>query len=322
MIEEILPRLFRIEIPLPDNPLKVLNSYVITGHRKNLIVDTGLNHPACLNAMHRRLKELSIDLGETDFFITHYHADHIGLLGRLAMPASMIYFNESDASLISAGGLWDHTIDFHTRYGFPMDELQEFLDKEPVYKYFEKGDLKFTCVRDGDEISAGDYRFTCVSTPGHTGGHMCLYEDREKLLIGGDHILDGITPNISQWFEHTNPLDSYLMSLDRTAVLDIDILLPGHRNIVEDTGKRIRELKRHHAVRADDICSILGKNEGDALHVASQMRWDLSYDSWDKFPVFQKWFAFGEAVAHLTYLEANGKIRKNIRNRKMIFEVK
>ena len=43
MVEEIFPDLHRIEIPLPNNPLKALNSYVIKAPGRNLIVDTGMN---------------------------------------------------------------------------------------------------------------------------------------------------------------------------------------------------------------------------------------------------------------------------------------
>ena len=42
-MEEIRPNLFRLQIPLPDSPLKYLNSYVIKSEDRNLIIDTGLN---------------------------------------------------------------------------------------------------------------------------------------------------------------------------------------------------------------------------------------------------------------------------------------
>ena len=71
MIEEIMPDLFRIEIPLPDSPLKYLNSYVVKSDDRSMIVDTGLNRDECLNAMHSGLEELGVDLAKTDFFITH-----------------------------------------------------------------------------------------------------------------------------------------------------------------------------------------------------------------------------------------------------------
>ncbi len=43
MIEDISPGLYKIELPLPKNPLKSINSYVIKGKDRNLIIDTGMN---------------------------------------------------------------------------------------------------------------------------------------------------------------------------------------------------------------------------------------------------------------------------------------
>jgi len=51
MIEEILPRLYKLEIPLLDSPLKVLNSYAIKGRERSLIIDTGWNREECMLAM-------------------------------------------------------------------------------------------------------------------------------------------------------------------------------------------------------------------------------------------------------------------------------
>jgi hypothetical protein len=39
------------------------------------------------------------------------------------------------------------------------------------------------------------------------------------------------------------------------------------------------------------------------------MTWDIVCDSFDQFPVSQKWFATGEAIAHLVYLEGIGRAR-------------
>ena len=74
--------------------------------------------------------------------------------------------------------------------------------------------------------------------------------------------------------------------------------------------ERIQELKHHHQKRLDEIISILEKGRKNAFQVASRMTWDIIYDSWDLFPVTQKWFATGEAIAHLKYLEEKGIIRK------------
>jgi hypothetical protein len=71
-------------------------------------------------------------------------------------------------------------------------------------------------------------------------------------------------------------------------------------------------LKSHHQERIDEIALILESGPKDAYEVASRMSWDIRYESWDQFPVLQKWFASGEAIAHLKYLETAGKIRKEI----------
>ena len=97
MIEEIDRNLFRIEIPLPHNPLKSINSYVIKGPDRNFIVDTGLNREECKRAMLNGLAELRIDLNATDFFITHLHADHLALVETIASDTSKIYLNAPDA---------------------------------------------------------------------------------------------------------------------------------------------------------------------------------------------------------------------------------
>jgi len=42
------------------------------------------------------------------------------------------------------------------------------------------------------------------------------------------------------------------------------------------------------------------------------MTWDIDCEKWEDFPVAQKWFATGEAIAHLHYLESEGSIKRNI----------
>ena len=63
--------------------------------------------------------------------------------------------------------------------------------------------------------------------------------------------------------------------------------------------ERIDELKHHHEVRAEEALSVLGRGSQNAYQIASGMTRDLDYDSWALFPVAQKWFATGEAIAHL-----------------------
>src|SRR5512137_1111777 len=100
MIDEVWPQIFRTEIPLPANPLRAINSYLIKGKDRFLMIDTGMNRPECLEAMNASLKELRADLEKTDFFVTHLHADHLGLISELARPSSRVYFNFPDAEVV------------------------------------------------------------------------------------------------------------------------------------------------------------------------------------------------------------------------------
>jgi glyoxylase-like metal-dependent hydrolase (beta-lactamase superfamily II) len=286
-----------------------------------LIIDTGLNREECLDAMISGLRELAVDIRRTDFFITHLHSDHLGLVSSLATHNSTIYFNQPDADRIKAGIFLDDLIAFARLNGFPENDLQTISYTHPGFKYRPKEDLEFYILKEGDAIRIADYGFNCVETPGHTKGHMCLYEPNKKIFVAGDHILNDITPNILLMSDEWDPLKAYLESLEKVHGLDIELVLPGHRGTFRNCRGRIQELKHHHQERLDEIISILGKDKKNAFEIASEMSWDILYDSWELFPVPQKWFATGEAIAHLKYLEGKGMIRKERPEQKTIYSL-
>jgi glyoxylase-like metal-dependent hydrolase (beta-lactamase superfamily II) len=320
VIDEILPHIYRVEIPLPNNPLKETNSYIIKSGRRNLIIDTGMNRKECKSAMSAALRQLNVNLDETDFFITHLHVDHLGLVGEMVTKSSTVYFNQPDAAVIDYQDLWQLAIFFAGQHGFPESILQSAVDMHPANKYRPKDFFSFTILKEGDVVTIDDYHFKCVETPGHTPGHLCLYEPDLKILVSGDHILGDITPNISEWFGLENPLQQYLLSLDKVYDLEVNLVLPGHRDPFTDCRKRIRELKDHHRHRLEEVLQIL-KSDGlsSAFHVASKMSWDIIAESWEFFPLMQKWFATGEAVSHLRYLELEGAVQSIQDDGKILF---
>lgn len=319
MVEEITGNIYRIEIPLPKNPLKALNSYVIKGPERNLIIDTGWNQQECLDAMQAGLNELEIDIRKTDFFITHLHTDHLGLVSNLVTDTSAIYFNQPEADRIKAGIVLGDLMDFAHLNGFPEKELRRVPHTHPGFKFRSKGPLSFHILKEGDTLCVSDYVFRCVETPGHSKGHLCLYEPTKKIFVAGDHLLRDITPTISLLSDEWDALKAYLESLDRVYKLDIELVLPGHREVFTNPKERIQELKDHHQKRLDEIVAILRKGKKNAFQVASQMTWDITYDSWDLFPVSQKWFATGEAISHLKYLEGKGVVRMEVRRDKRVY---
>jgi glyoxylase-like metal-dependent hydrolase (beta-lactamase superfamily II) len=308
MCEEVLPGLFRNKIPLPDSPLKYLNSYIIKDSARSLIVDTGLNRKECLDAMHKGLAALEIDLSRSDIFITHLHADHFGLVPKLVTDTTNILFSRPEKELMESWEGFGAMVDYAARSGFPKNELEAALDKHPGAKFGADWIPELKVLDDGDRIDVAGYHFKCVTTPGHTLGHTCLYDQDKKILLAGDHVLIDITPNIQCWSDTANPLKDYLASLDKVNQLQIDLVLPGHRRLIDNPKARIGELKKHHALRLDEVLTVLKKGPMSAFQMAAHMTWDIDCESWDQFPVAQKWFALGEAISHLRYLEEDGRI--------------
>jgi len=79
MVEELRRGIFRMEIPFPGSPLKAVNSYLVRGDDRSLLVDAGIDGLESLKAMEIGLRDLRVSTERLDFFITHSHLDHIGL---------------------------------------------------------------------------------------------------------------------------------------------------------------------------------------------------------------------------------------------------
>lgn len=314
MYREELPGLYRIEVPLPGNPLKSLNAYLIRGAGRDLLVDNGFNMRASEEALRSALDELHVDYACLDFFITHLHSDHNGLTSRLQSSTSRIYCGRIDGEKINAfirdASLWTTMMLELRHHGFPQAALEELVASHPGKVYANEEPLEFSFVEEGDLLSCGPYSFRVLSVPGHTPGHMALYEETRNFLLAGDHILGSITPNITSWDGVPDSLGDYLASLAKVAALPVRLCFPGHRAVVADTQERILALHAHHAQRlgeALDIVTALGRAR--AWEVASRMKWGLR-GVWREFRVQQQCFAVGEAVAHLDHLAALGRLER------------
>jgi glyoxylase-like metal-dependent hydrolase (beta-lactamase superfamily II) len=320
MIEEIALSLYRVEVPLPHNPLKSINSYFIKAREHNLIIDTGMNLPECKQALSSAVTKLEIDLNQTDFYITHLHVDHLELASYLATRTSKIYLNKTEAAILSHPISWEVYRSFCLNCGFPEDEMKK-MEQNTMTQGFRSGQfrLDFVGLHENDFLKIGDYSFNCVETPGHSPGHMCLYEPDKKILVSGDHVLFDITPNITSWPSMENALGEYLKNLDKIYPLNVTLVLPGHRSIENNHRKRILELKEHHCTRVAEVLSALGEEVKTAYQIAPMVTWEVSYKSWEQFPTPQKFFAMGEVMAHLRYLEGEGTIHSGFKHGRIFF---
>lgn len=310
MLTKVAENLYRKTVPLPNNPLREINAYIITGER-TLLIDTGFNRPECEEALRSAFRELGVL--ETDLFVTHLHSDHCGLIGKFAGRESRLYAGETDGELINfeAGNLYWQMLDsLFVKYGFPKADFGRNTDIHPGRKYCHDVRVDFTYLKEGDVLHYGGYDLEAVLTPGHTPGHMCLYDRKKKILFCGDHILGTITPNICIELSAENPLQDYLDSLKKVEKLEVELLLPAHGTEVPDMYERIRELYRHHEARLREVERILGREWKTAFTVAGDMTWEIECRNWEEFPAPQKWFATGEAISHLQYLYFSGRAER------------
>ena len=109
-------------------------------------------------------------------------------------------------------------------------------------------------------------------------------------------------------------LHMYLSSLDKVAKLEVTSVLPGHRKPWHNHQGRLEELKEHHRKRLDEAVTALRGGDKTAYEVTPYITWQIKYKNWEDFPIAQKFFAVGETLAHLKYLETDGKARSYLEN--------
>lgn len=309
----------QIQIPLPNNPLKILNSYLIkgdsskAGQDRSLLVDTGFNHPEALNAVNLALSDLGANKNKLNILATHLHSDHSGQIHQIKSEDSQCFASQVDGKLINAMTEEAYWLKFQGLYTLlDLDQDQISYKEHPGYKYCPKTPINFNLLSEGDVLRYGNYEFVVYDVPGHTPGQIVLFEPHKKILISADHILDQITPNISFWgYEHGNSLGTYFKSLEKIKKLSAKVALPSHRNIIEQVDLRIDQLLTHHEHRLAEVLAIMAKNK-TALSpraVAKDMHWEVRATSFDDFASPQKWFATSEAMAHLVHLETEGRLK-------------
>lgn len=310
-MKELEPGIFTFEIPLPDNPLKWLNCYVIKGgaSERNLLIDSGFHRPECWEALFAGMRELSLRPENTDVLFTHLHSDHTGNGYELSQRGYRILMGKTD---------YLRLFDVHAaswelrarRLGVPSALLDAVVYHNPGLLYASQP-FPATPLDDGAQLSYGGRRLSCLAVPGHTPGNLCLYDAENQILFSGDHILFDITPNIVSWLGFPDALGAYLDSLARMKAYPVRLALPAHRTggslSVEE---RIAALQEHHRQRLDEVFDAAKRFPGvSAFALAGHISWHIHADSWDDFPPGQKWFAAGETQAHLEYLQYRDFLR-------------
>jgi glyoxylase-like metal-dependent hydrolase (beta-lactamase superfamily II) len=182
MVREVQPNIYLIEVPLPGNPLKCLNSYLIKGKKRNLLIDTGFNREECKKAMLEGLESLNVKLGETEIFVTHMHVDHSGLIPVLANDLTKVYCSNIDAHLINCcvpncTGTSEYLNEMQKlllMHGFPLGEAYQAIYEHPAREHNMGRVQLFHIVRENELLQVGDYKLSAWELPGTPRG-ICAF---------------------------------------------------------------------------------------------------------------------------------------------------
>ena len=304
----------------------MLNSYLIKGDARHLLIDNGFNRPECLEAMNGALDSLGVARKDLDFFLTHLHADHCGLTAELCeSPDAKIYASALDGASINnttrGPAYWTEFLRTVIPHGFNEAQVEELSRTHPAIRFCPSHALEFATVKPGDVLEYGGYALEVLDARGHTPGMLVLFEPSNSVLFSADLILGDITPNIQRWPGVRDSLGDFLDRLAAIEAMDIALTLPGHRSLVTDTKARIRELYAHHERRLDEVRLLLEEGPQQAYAVAARMTWDMR-GTWEEFPVPQKWFACGEALSHLDRLVALGEAEERREGDTVVFSLR
>ena len=308
------PEIYRIQVDLPQNPLRSLNVYVIMTPEQNLLIDTGFNRIECRESLWHGIRELGLDMKKTSLFLTHLHSDHTGLADDFTLQGCPIYMGRIDYAYlrrVKYGSNLTVMEELFQQEGFPSEELARQGLENQGRRYSVSQMFPAQLVDDGTVIRLGDLEARCVHTPGHTPGHMALYLPKQEILFSGDHILFDITPNIAVWNGVPNSLADYLNSLEKIRKLPIKVAFPAHRRGEGDVYRRIDALEAHHEARLNEIYRAVEAHPAStAYQIAGMITWSAHGLGWEQFPPHQKWFAMGETLSHLYYLRDKGLVSR------------
>jgi len=316
---EVTPGIHWLKLPITirDTSLTHVNAYLVHGDDGYLLVDAGWNTDESFDSLQKQLAEIGAEIKDiSQIVVTHIHPDHYGLVGRLKqLINAKLALHDVEKGFIESRYInTDKLLEQTTRWlninGVPPDELPPIRDATLGLEQFVAPAYPDVTFHGGETISTGAFTFQVLWTPGHSAGHICLYEPNKKVLISGDHILPTITPNISRHPQSMeNPLGRYLNSLNSLKQLDIELVLPGHESPFAELKPRIDELIQHHEQRNLEILATTKGEPKTAYQIVKELTWGGG-TGWQDMPFFHKRLAIFETLAHLEMMTINGQIGK------------
>lgn len=190
------------------------NMWLIEGRDRNLLVDSGLG-AVPLRASVPMLNERPITL-----LVSHTHWDHIGAAHefdhRLVHPAEAAILAEPT-----------HPATLFAKYATGARDAEMFTGLPPGWSapaYRIPPAPASGLVGEGDRIDLGGRVLTVLHTPGHSPGHLSLFEEKTGTLIAQDVVYDG--PLVDTCYH--SDIAVYVETMRRLRELEPKIVHGGH----------------------------------------------------------------------------------------------
>jgi glyoxylase-like metal-dependent hydrolase (beta-lactamase superfamily II) len=301
---------FELRLPIPWEDTHV-NCFLLPDGDQVDMIDCGMSSQESFALIAAALRDVAGPRARLRrLLVTHIHPDHYGGAGEMTQRyGADLYLHRLEVPMVHPRYLEiEQLVEEVGRYlqmhGVPDAEADFLKNASRGFRQFVKPALPVLQL-DGTEIlEMGRRRLRVEWTPGHSPGHVCLFDVASRVLFAGDQLLPNASPNVGLHPQSTPyPLDDYLAGLRRLVALEPALVLPAHGRPFEAAAERAGELLEHHRRRKDQMVEVIGDGELNGWQVATAI-WGVREN------LHEMRMALQEGLAHLQSLSLEGRIEK------------
>jgi glyoxylase-like metal-dependent hydrolase (beta-lactamase superfamily II) len=315
---EVIYGIHQIKVGFPKVISGSTNVYVLEGDKGDILIDSGWDAPESLWALREGLTADRLKLQNIKtIVITHIHPDHYGLASKVKqLCGAKVAMHKNEADLIHSrykdfGELLKKIEEEFKRNGVPQAEVSELRDASLWINKLVSPDSPEVMLDDGDVISNGSFKLEVLLTPGHSPGHICLYEPKKKVLFSGDHVLYDTTTHVGFHPQSgDDPLREYTSSLKKLERLEANFVLPGHGPVFNSLKLRIEQIFHHHEQRKRNILKTMSGGLKTAYQIAEEIPWmpEQGGVAFHDLTPWDRRLAVMETIAHLKLLTSEEEV--------------
>ena len=226
---EIAPNIHRIPCIFHGN--RIVFVHLLIGTNASMLIDTACAHNPSQEIIPY-MREIGFDPKQlTYILISHSDLDHQGgnqPMKEYAPQAQLMCHNLDRPWIESSDAL------FRGRY-MQFDEPHGFTTTEETLASMHADTLSAPIdltLEGGEQFRLSpDWYVEAVHTPGHTWGHLAVFDPLSKTMIAGEAALSNAILDVD-WQPALPPtycyVDTYLATLDRLINMDIEIFSAAH----------------------------------------------------------------------------------------------